>query len=184
MRTQTPAADGYNTVITYDNHLMTEPAASPLRHVIEAPFTRRAWSELGHTLIGFPLAVAAVAVIAPMLHNGIFWACSAGVVRRFGSAARSLARRLLGEDIPAPPPFKSPLQVKVATADAAAAAALAAAVTAAGGKAREWETKPGVTTKRLPHARVAELAAAAGVTVTRLEPQGQGAEWPRGRPTA
>ena len=44
MRTQTPAADGHSTVITYDNHLMTESAASPLRRVIEAPFTKRAWT--------------------------------------------------------------------------------------------------------------------------------------------
>jgi hypothetical protein len=42
MRTQTPEADGHSTVIAYDNRSMTESAQSPLRHVIEAPFTRRA----------------------------------------------------------------------------------------------------------------------------------------------
>jgi signal transduction histidine kinase len=177
MRTQTPAADGHSTVITYDNHLMTESAASPLRRVIEAPFTKRAWTELGHALATFPLAVAAVAFIVPMLENGIFWGISAGIVRRFGAVARFLARELLGEDIPAPAPFRPMLLVKVATPDPVAALSLVKAVVAAGGKARVWETKPGVTTKRLPHARVAELAAEAGVTITALRPQGEASAW-------
>jgi len=156
---------------------MTEPAASSLGRVIAAPFTRRTWSEVGHALVSFPLAVAALAFIVPMLENGIFWAVSAGVVRRGGAGARFLARRLLGEDIPEPPPFRPLYLLKVATADAAAATALAKAVTAAGGKAREWETKPGVTTKRLPQARVAELAAGAGITITSPQPQSPLGDW-------
>jgi len=156
---------------------MTESAASPLRRVIEAPFTKRAWSELGHTLATFPVAVAAVAFIVPMLENGLLWGISAGLVRRFGAVARFFARELLGEDIPAPSPFKPPLRLKAATADPVAAARLAKAVVAAGGKAREWETKPGVTTRRLPQPRVAELAAEAGVTVAYLQPQGEVREW-------
>ena len=52
MRTRTLAADGHSTVVPYDNQVMTEQAVSPLRHVIEAPFTKRSWSELGHTLAG------------------------------------------------------------------------------------------------------------------------------------
>src|ERR1700734_1184547 len=106
MRTQTPPAGGHSTVITYDNHLMTESPASPLRRVIEAPFTRRAWSEVGHTLASFPVAVSAVAFLVPMLENGILWAVSAPVVRWYGSVARFLARELLGEDVPTPPPFR------------------------------------------------------------------------------
>jgi hypothetical protein len=150
MRTRTRDSDAYRRVITYDNQRMTEQAASPLRHVIEAPFTRRAWSELGHSLASFPVAVSAMVFIVPMLHDGFLWAVSASLVRRWGAAARFLARELLGEDIPVPPPFKPALRLKVATPDAAGALALTDAVAAAGGKARAWETKPGVTTKRLP----------------------------------
>jgi signal transduction histidine kinase len=176
MRTRTLPADAHTAVLTYDNQLMTESAPSPLRRVIEAPFTRRAWSELGHLLASFPVAVSAVAFLVPMLENGIFWAVSAPVMRGYGAVARSLARTLLGEDIPAPPPFRVLNLFKVATADTATAAALAKAVVAAGGKAREWETKPGVTTKRLPRERVAELAAAAGVTIA-PQPQNEFNEW-------
>jgi len=80
---------------------MTGQAVPPLRHVIEAPFTRRAWSELGHTLASFPVAASAFVIFVPMLHNGIFWAISAPVVRWHQGVARSLSRTLLGEDIPA-----------------------------------------------------------------------------------
>jgi signal transduction histidine kinase len=177
MRTQTRAAGGHTAVITYDNQLMTESDASPLRHVIEAPFTKRAWSELGHALASLPLAVAAVVFTLPMLENGIFWAISTPVLRKFGAAARFLARGLLGEDIPAPPPLRPIDLVKVATPDATAAAGLAKAVTAAGGKAREWETKPGVTTKRLPLPQVTELAVEAGITVTSLRPGNELTNW-------
>jgi signal transduction histidine kinase len=177
MRTQTPAADGHSTVITYDNRSMTEPAASPLRHVLQAPFTKRAWSEVGHALVSLPLAFAAVAFIVPTLENGVFWAVSATPVRNFGAAARFLARKLLGEDIPAPPPFRPMLLLKVATPDDMSALTLGIAVRAAGGKAREWETKTGITTKRLPQARVTELAAEAGVTITSLRPQNKASAW-------
>jgi len=177
MNAQTRSRGGHSTVITYDNHSMTESAASPLRRVIEAPFTRRAWSEIGHMLATLPLAASAVALIVPMLENGLLWGLSAGIVRKYGAAARFLARELLGEDIPAPPPYRAMLRLKVATPDAATAIALFKAVTAAGGKAREWETKPGVTTQRLPQARVAELAAASGITISSLKPQGEVGEW-------
>ena len=177
MRTRTLTADGHNTVITYDNQIMTEQAAAPLRRVVEAPFTGRTWAELGHALVSLPLALSAFAVIVPMLHNGIFWAISAPVVRWHAKVARSHAATLLGEDIPAPPPFRPPLRLKVPAPDAAAAVRLFEAVQAAGGKARVWETKPGVTTRQLPPARVAELAAAAGVTIPALAPPGEFNEW-------
>jgi signal transduction histidine kinase len=177
MRTRTLPADGHTAVITYDNQLMTEQAASPWRHVIEAPFTRRPWAELGHLLASLPVAASAVAFLVPMLENGIFWAVSAPVVRGYGAVARSLARSMLGEDIPAPPPFKPLNLFKVPTADPAAAAVLAKAVVVAGGKAREWETKPGVTVKRLPRERLVELIAAAGVATPGLQPQNQFSEW-------
>jgi signal transduction histidine kinase len=84
---------------------------------------------------------------------------------------------LLGEDIPVPPPLRLRHRVRVSTADAAAAVTLAKAVVAAGGKAREWETKPGVTTTRVPLPRVADLAAGAGVTITGLRPDNEVGNW-------
>jgi signal transduction histidine kinase len=174
MRTQTKPSGGHSTVITYDNHLMTESPASPLRHVIEAPFTRRAWAELGYTLVGFPLAIAAIAFIVPTLAGGGLWALSTDSVRKLGAAARFLARGLLGEDIPAPPPIKPVHRVKVATPDAVR---LFEVTNKAGGISRVWETKPGVTIHKLPQARVTELAAEAGITITALRPQNAFYNW-------
>jgi len=150
------------TVQTAATAEKAETAASSVRRALAAPFTRRAWAELGYAVTSFLLAVAAVTFIVPMLENGIFLAVSTTPVRKLGAAARSLARAQLGEDIPAPPPLRPIRFVKVATPDAAAAAGLAKAIAAAGGKAREWETKPGVTSMYLPPSLVAELAAAAG----------------------
>jgi signal transduction histidine kinase len=180
MRTQTKSAGGHSTVITYDNHIMTESAqsaASPLRHVIEAPFTRRAWSEVGYTVASVPLAIAAVAFIAAFLGNGILWGLSAATVRKFGGAARSLASGLLGEDIPAPPPILPVHRVMVATPDFTAAGGFAKAVADAGGKARVWDSKPGLTVRKLTPERVTELAAEAGITITSLRPQNAFNSW-------
>ena len=186
MSTKTPQAGGHSTVIPYDNHLMTETAetaktaetaVSSVWHALQAPFTKRAWAELGYTVTSFFLSVVAVGFIVPMLENGVFWALSAAPVRELGAAARFLARTQLGEDIPAPPPLRPAQYVKVATPDAATAAGLAKAVAAAGGKPREWETKPGLTTKWLPPSQVAELAAAAGIAETSVQPRNQLANW-------
>lgn len=189
MSTKTPHAGGHIAAIPYDNHLMTETAAtagtagtagtaaSPLRRAIEAPFSKRAWSELGHTLSSFLLAAFAFAVIVPMLENGLFWALSTDWVRELAAAARRLARAQLGEDIPDPPPMRLAHYVKVAAPDAAAAAGMAAAVTAAGGKARLWETKPGLTTRWVPPERVAELAAEAGLGAAAVRPRNELANW-------
>ncbi len=186
MSTQTPQAGGHITAISYDNHLMTETAraaqpaqtaASSVRRMLQAPFTRRAWAEVGYAITSFFLAVAAVTFIVPMLENGIFWAMSATPVRKLGDAARYLARVQLGEDIPAPPPLRPAHYVKVAAPDAATAGSLAAAVVAAGGKAREWETKPGVTSKWLGLSQVAELAADAGITSIGVQPRNDLANW-------
>jgi signal transduction histidine kinase len=170
MGTRITSPGGHRTVIAYDNQVMTESAASLLRRASEAPFTRRAWAEVAHTVVSFFLAVAALAFAVPMLANGILWAVSADGLRAFGGAARLLARELLGEDIPAPPPIRPLLRTKVATPDHGSAVSLAKAAVAAGGKARQWESKPGVTLKWLPPERVTELAAGARVTITELRP--------------
>jgi hypothetical protein len=171
MKTRTRSAGGHSTVITYDNRIMTESAASPLRRVIEAPFTRRAWNEVGYALASLPLAIAALAFIVAFIGNGILWGLSATGVRTFGAAARSLVRGLLGEDIPAPPPILPVHRVMVAMPDLTAAGGFAKAVGDAGGKARVWETKPGVTVMKLTPERVTELASEAGITITSLRPQ-------------
>jgi signal transduction histidine kinase len=112
-----------------------------------------------------------------MLENGIFWAVSATPVRKLGAAARFLARAQLGEDIPAPPPLRPAHYVKVPAPDAATAASLAKAVRAAGGKAREWETKPGVTTRWLAPPRIRELATEAGIAYTAVVPRNEWTNW-------
>ena len=177
MRTQTPVAGGHSTVITYDNQLMTESAqsaASPLRHVIEAPFSRRAWNEVGYALASLPLALAALVFIIPTLVNGPMWALSTDGVRRFGATARALARERLGEDIPEPPPVQPTYRMKVATPDAIR---LFQVADKAGGKARVWDTKSGVTLWKLTPERVSELAAEAGITITALRPQNAFYNW-------
>jgi signal transduction histidine kinase len=173
MRTQTPAADGHSTVIAYDNHIMTE-SASPLRQVTEAPFSRRTWAELGYALASLPLTVAALVLIIPTLINGPMWALSTDAVRWFGTAARACARRLIGAEIPAPPPLRPVYRMKVATPHAVR---LLEAANKAGGKVRLWETKPGATVTRLTRQRVTELAAEAGITITALRPQSELGNW-------
>jgi signal transduction histidine kinase len=86
---------------------------------------------------------------------------------KFGAASRLLARKLLGENVPAPPRPRSLVGFKVRTQDPARLAAVAAG---AGGKARVWETKPGVTIRNLQSSRIAELAAEGGVTIGEIRP--------------
>ena len=114
----------HNAAAISDNHIMTGPASSPLRHTLRAPFTRRAWAELAYAIISVPLAVAALVFIIPMLVNGALWGASAPGVRKFGAASRFLARALLGEDFPAPQPLQPKPFVRVRTPDADRLAAL------------------------------------------------------------
>jgi signal transduction histidine kinase len=177
MTPETVIADRRQAVTMNDNQNMTEPAASP---AWGAPFAKRAWAELRYALVTLPLAIAAVAFIVPMLYNGLLWAASADGVWKFGAAGRFLARKLLGEDVPAPPRPRSAVSYKVRTKDGGR---LAVAVQEARGKARVWETKPGVTVRRLPPARIAELAAAAGITIDEMQPSGAFLNWMGGRTT-
>ena len=177
MRTQTKSAGGHSTVITYDNHIMTESAASPLRRVIEAPFTRRAWNEVGYALASLALAIAALAFIVVFLVNGILWALSATGVRKFGAAARSLARGLLGEEIPAPPPIMPVHRMMVATRDFRPPAASPRRSLTRAVRPRVWDSKPGVTVRKLTPERVTELAAAARIPITSVRPQNAFNRW-------
>jgi signal transduction histidine kinase len=84
--------------------VMTRPAASPLRRVLTAPFSRRTWAEFLYLLLSVPLAVAGFAFAVATAVPPLLAAVSAPVVRKFGDASRGLARGLLGEDAPGPPP--------------------------------------------------------------------------------
>jgi signal transduction histidine kinase len=177
MKQEIAIADGRWAATMNDNQNMTEPTASP---AWGAPFAKRAWAELRYALVTLPLAVAAVAFIVPMLYNGLLWAASADGVWKFGAASRFLARKLLGEDVPAPPRPRSVETYKVRTTDAGR---LAAAAQEAGGKARVWESRPGITIRRLPPARITELAAAEGIRIGVLQPGSAFLNWMGGRTT-
>ena len=90
-----------------DNGSMTEPAGSPLRRILWAPFARRTWTELAYAIVSVPLTVASIAFTLATIINGPLWAASAPGVRRLGAAHRYFARALLGEDVPPPPPPRS-----------------------------------------------------------------------------
>jgi signal transduction histidine kinase len=177
MKQEIAIADGRRAATMNDNQNMIEPAASP---AWGAPFAKRAWAELRYALVTLPLSIAAVAFIVPMLYNGLLWAASADGVWKFGAASRFFARTLLGEDVPAPPRPRSVVSYKVRTKDGAR---LATAAEEAGGKARAWESKPGVTVRRLPPARIAELAAAEGITIGQMQPSSAFLNWMGGRTT-
>jgi signal transduction histidine kinase len=83
---------------------------SAVVRVLGAPFTRRAWADLGYALISPPLALAGCLFTGaffthPLLLPLLPW--STFGVRRLAGASRYLARRLLGQDVPAPPPLRS-----------------------------------------------------------------------------
>jgi signal transduction histidine kinase len=168
----------HNAAAISDNHIMTGPASSPLRHTLRAPFTRRAWAELAYAIISVPLAVAALVFIIPMLVNGALWGASAPGVRKFGAASRFLARALLGEDFPAPQPLQPKPFVRVRTPDADRLAALAKTE---GARVRLNGTR--VTIIGLPVSRIAELTGAERITLHALRPHRsswlRGAIWDR-----
>lgn len=154
----------------YDNHSMAGPVTVTLAGILREPFTKRAWKEIGYTLVSLPLAVFALLFIIPMLHNGYFMAVSAQGARKFADRSRFLAWELLGERVPAPPPLRTRSFLKVRTPDAAR---LSAAVEKAGGKARQWAFNfgAGINVVGLPASRVTGLAAREGVRITELEPR-------------
>jgi signal transduction histidine kinase len=155
-------AGGHHAAIMYDNLIMTDSPGSPLVRLLQAPFTKHTWSELGYALLSFPLAIAGFVFTVAGIANGPLLAASALGVRKFGAGSRFLAAALLGEHVPAPPRIQPLPNVRVATPDPAQ---LAKVAVKAGGKARVWEGSSGVTVRRLPVSRVAELAAEAGITV-------------------
>jgi signal transduction histidine kinase len=138
---------------------------SPVRRALTAPFTRRAWAELGYAVVSFPLALVAFVFSFVTLHNGIFWAGSAPALRKIGGANRSLVHRMLGEDIPTPPPLRPRSYVRVRTPDAGRLAALAKAE---GAKVKLHGNR--VRIGDLPGTRIAELAADEHIVIHAMNP--------------
>ena len=174
-------AIGHSVAVVNDNLIMT-PSAAPhmrrVRNVLRAPFSRRARAEIRYALITLPLAIAAAAFTAAMIGNGILWAVSADGMRGLASASRFLARELLSEDVPAPPRLRSVPGFRVRTRDAKRLAQVAAD---AKGRVHVWETRPGVTIRRLPRSRLIELAAEAGITIDLIQPTSPVLSWMAGR---
>jgi signal transduction histidine kinase len=145
---------------------MTGPASTPLRRILQEPFNRRAWAELAYAIISVPLAVGALVFIIPMLLNGVLWGASAPGVRKFGAATRSLARTLLGVDVPAPQPLLPYPYVRVSTPDAARLIAL---VGAEGARVKPRGGQLAIL--GLPASRIAELATEDRIAIHALRPQ-------------
>jgi signal transduction histidine kinase len=88
----------------------TRSARSTCVRILRAPFTRRACAQLGYAFANFPLAIAGFlfTVVTLALAAGFGpppVAASTFGARGLGSASRGLARRLLGERVPPPPPL-------------------------------------------------------------------------------
>jgi signal transduction histidine kinase len=157
-----------------DNLIMARPATAPLRRIVQAPFTRRTWSELAYTVVSALLAVCALVFIVPTLANGLLWGLSAPGVRKFGARSRHLARELLGEVVADPPPPRPALYFRVRTPEAGR---LAVAALGAGGRARVWDNQQGLSIRKLSPARIAELAAGEGIGIGEIQPMTAAVRW-------
>ena len=148
---------------------MTGPSDSPLRRIVRAPFTRRTWAELAYSIVSFPLAVGAFVFTVATIVNGPLWAASAPGIRKLGAASRFLARTLLDENVPPPPPLRPYPFVRVRTPDAARLTAL---VEAEGARVRPSETNSSrIRIIGLPASRIAELTAEERIVIYALRPE-------------
>jgi signal transduction histidine kinase len=158
-----------------DNLTMTGPdqrSSSPLRRILRAPFTRRTWAELAYSIVSALLDVGALVFIVPMLITGALWAASAPGVRKLGAAGRFLARTLLGENVPPPPPLRPNPRVQVRTPDAERLAALAEAE---GAKVQRSGSR--VRIVGLPGPQVTELTAREHIAIEALRPESTFGWW-------
>jgi signal transduction histidine kinase len=158
-------ASDHEAAIVSDNHSMAGVTTSPVRRALTAPFTGRAIAEFGYAVVSFPLAVGAFVFSLVTLHNGIFWAGSAPALRKLGGANRYLTLRMLGEDIPAPPPLRPHSFVRVRTPDADRLAALV--------KAEDAKVKLRGNRVRIGGmlaTRIAELAADEHIVIHAMNP--------------
>jgi hypothetical protein len=168
-----------NTLAARNQKKMTRTAVVSVRRALTAPFTKRAWAQLGYTLVTFPLAIVAFAFMVPMLENGLFWALSAPGMRKFADRSRVLAWKLLGERVLPPLPLRPRPLVVVHTPDAGR---LSVAIGEAGGKVRQWAFNygSGITVCNFPSSRIAELAAGQSITIRDMRPGWRCWDWYRG----
>jgi len=103
-----------------DNDVVSATADALLRAALRAPASRGARRELGYCLAGLVPSVAGFAIIAVLLTAGagltvtlvgtfpglLVLVLTLRLARRLGGLHRRLARRLLGEEFVAPPPFR------------------------------------------------------------------------------
>jgi signal transduction histidine kinase len=169
MRTHAPAGADIR-VLTGDNRLMTLAAPTAarggaVRRVLRAPFTRRACTELGYSIVSFPLAVSGFIVTSiSFLHPVLLFAC-APVARAFGSANRAVAGEMLGDRVAPPPPMRTNPHLHIKTPQPARVVEI---VAAAGGRVRKQkENKLKVT--GLTAAQLADAAARERVVIEELK---------------
>ena len=163
----------------YDNLIMTGPAptaTSPLRGWLLAPVSRRAWAEVGYTLVTLPLSIVSFVFALATIANGPLWAVSATGLRKLGGKARRHARDVISEDVPAPEPLRTLVITKVSTPEPDR---LAEAAKEAGAKIWIWRQAepPVVHVRNLPAEKITELAAAADIAVTGLRPENAKLVW-------
>jgi signal transduction histidine kinase len=139
-------------------------AAQALRRVLRAPFTRRAWSDLGYAAISFPLAIAGLVFTVVPMALPVFLSVSSPVVRGLGSLSRGLAGRFLCERVPAPPPLSLRPYVYVRSP---AAGRLAVLISAAGGTAKR-HLGGLLKVTGMPPRQLAELAASENIAIEEL----------------
>jgi signal transduction histidine kinase len=158
------------SALTGDNLSMTWPArssaASRLCRVLLAPFTRRAWAELGYAIVSFPIAIAGFFVaVVPFVHVVLLFV-STPAVRWFGTVNRRVLHRLLGEQVPAPPPMRLDPHLHVTTTEPTRLAGL---VSAAGGQVRRQNATK-VKVNGVTAGQLAQLAAREQVPIEELKP--------------
>jgi signal transduction histidine kinase len=158
------------SALTGENLSMTwvpRSSATPrLRRVLLAPFTRRAWAELGYAIVSFPIAIAGFFVtVVPFVHVVLLFVATPAV-RWFGSVNRRVLHRLLGEQVPAPPPMRLDPHLHVTTTEPTRLAGL---VSAAGGQVRRQNATK-VKVIGLTAGQLAQLAAREQVPIEELKP--------------
>jgi signal transduction histidine kinase len=155
---------------------MTRPVTAAVTTAFTEPFTKRARNEFAYAVVSVPLSAASFAFTLVMLHNGFFWALSAGPLRKLADLFRCLAAKLLGEDVPAPPPLRTRPFLHVKTPDAERFSPI---VEKDGGPVRQWMFNygAGICVRLLPAERVRELAAANDVRITELRPMSSFSAW-------
>jgi signal transduction histidine kinase len=155
-------------VLTGDNRFMSlaVPTTSrPVaRRIFLAPFTRRAWAELGYAIISFPVAISGFVCTAISFVHPILLFVSAPMARKFGSVNRWVLHKLLGDRVPAPP-SRPTRYLSVTTAEAARVTAL---TVAAGGQVQELDLRRLLVTG-LTAAQLAELAAREQIAIEELK---------------